>query len=590
MVNKSNKTSYLSDIKDRLKKSEAASKEAEKVLMSGRISTRDEENNLPYYVLDYSAYGEETRTTWIAKNVSREFLCDSFLGLIGAVKEIESILSDIEALYIDFGITPEDSILIYDIRPMACIGRPKPLSDKEFMEAKAFAKCRYLDNHHIISNKAFWNPAEMIGYNPRPLDYSLYKELITESVWTEAIKDFGYGAVDDALVQRIGNKPYVSVNYSFEALTPVGLDDRLKYKLYHYYEDKLRREKSSHDNIRYEIIFNSYDFCTRDKLSELQKEGFTAEETDMICRELFELTEGVVTGYAGMTETDWGSVQKLISVRRDIRSSIPLEENNVMKLYKNIEDLLSCMKENVTPQYVRQARCEFMAHSFCETMVEKEYFTRDEMNAFMNSITTITSEFDRDLYKYCHGEMSRDEFNRMYGHLRQKTYDIRSDCYKWLYIDTDSSVTVNAEGNSQGARLLDSERLKRVLDKEGMRITPEKFMEFIIQSKKNKEYLKFEFNKTISLMLDIIVRLGEKLGIAREDMSYLEISDLQSYHSRDSYIETIEERRALYHAYSYLVLPDVIFGIGDIDIVDWDSTEEEDNCKIIWKTAKGKAE
>ena len=590
MVKKSDNTGYLSDIKERLVKSAAASGRTEKVFVSGRISTRDEENNLPYYVLNYSTPDGDTRTTWIAKNVSREFLCDSFAGLIGAVKEIESMLGDVEALYIDFGITGDDSILIYDVRPMACIGIPKPIPDKEFMEAKAFAKCRYLDNHHIISNKAFWNPAEMIGYNPRPLDYSLYKELITERVWTEAIRDFGYGAVEDALVQRIGNKPYVSVNYSFEALTPAGLDDRLKYKLYKYYEDKLRREKSSHDNIRYEIIFNSYDFCTRDRLRELQKDGFTREETDMICRALFELTERVVTGYDDMTEADWESVQQLISVRRDIRNSSPLKENNVMKLYKYIEDLLGCMKENVTPQYVRQSRCEFMAHSFCETMVEKEYFTRDEMNAFMNSITTITSEFDRDLYKYCHGEMSRDEFNRIYGHLREKTYDIRSDCYKWLYIDTDSAVTVNAEGNSQGARLLESERLKRVLEDEGIRITPEKFMEFIIQSKKNKEYLKFEFNKTISLMLDIIVRLGEKLGIAREDMSYMEISDLQSYHSRDSYIESIEERRALYHAYSYLVLPDVIFGIGDIDIVDRETAEEEDNCEIIWKTAKGKAE
>ena len=108
------------------------------------------------------------------------------------------------------------------------------------------------------------------------------------------------------------------------------------------------------------------------------------------------------------------------------------------------------------------------------------------------------------------------------------------------------------------------------MDEAGIPVTPEKFIEFIKKATQNREYFKFEFTKSLSLMLDVIVKLGEVMAIAREDMSYLEIQDLLSYHSRDSYIQTIETRRRFYHVNSYLVLPEVIFDVGDIDVIDID--------------------
>ena len=35
-----------------------------------------------------------------------------------------------------------------------------------------------------------WNPAEMIGTKPRPLALSLYRELITDKVWSEQRLDY----------------------------------------------------------------------------------------------------------------------------------------------------------------------------------------------------------------------------------------------------------------------------------------------------------------------------------------------------------------------------------------------------------------
>lgn len=42
-----------------------------------------------------------------------------------------------------------------------------------------------------------------------------------------------------------------------------------------------------------------------------------------------------------------------------------------------------------------------------------------------------------------------------------------------------------------------------------------------------REYFKFEFTKTLSLAIDILIDIGDKLGIAKEDMAYLEVTDIQ---------------------------------------------------------------
>ena len=42
-----------------------------------------------------------------------------------------------------------------------------------------------------------WNPAEMIGTQPKPLDYSLYCHLITNKSWLIARKLMGYKDIPD---------------------------------------------------------------------------------------------------------------------------------------------------------------------------------------------------------------------------------------------------------------------------------------------------------------------------------------------------------------------------------------------------------
>lgn len=553
--------------------------QAENVKLSGVIFTRDIIYNRPYYMItyddkgktDFVTNGEGGKTKWIAKNASREFVEYDFALLIKAVKEIEEIYEYITALDIEFAILQDRTIVIFQVRPLvAALNIISPMTDREFKDTKALAKCMYLDDFHILSDMAFWNPAEIIGSNPRPLDYSLYRELITAHIWSAGLQPLGYQAVRGELMKKVGNKPYISVNYTFEGLTPAGLSDELCYKLYQFYEKKLKADKTAHDKIEFEVIFNTYDFMTDDRLMELADNGFCDSEIQMLRDALFEIAKQTLGHYDEICEEDLNSLEQMTKLRHELRANALLSETNVMKLYSYINELLASIKDHGTPQFTRQARCAFMARSFCLTLVEKGYFTKQEMDDFMLSIPTVASEFERDFDLYSHGRMEREEFDHLYGHLRLGTYDIRSDSYRNIYFDVGASHISGEKKKKRKARPLDEHKLSMALREAGIDCSPVAFMDFIRRATQNREFFKFEFTKSLSLLLDVIVRLGEVMAIAREDMSYLEIQDLLSYHSRDSYIHIIEGRRKMYHVNSYLVLPEVIFDVGDIDVIDID--------------------
>ena len=94
----------------------------------------------------------------------------------------------------------------------AHVGQANPGDSKSQgeLDTKAFAKCNYLDTGHILSDMAYCKVAELIGHNPRPLDYSIVKEYIVSKSWNRGLCDLGYSYVPESLIQKVGNKPYMS--------------------------------------------------------------------------------------------------------------------------------------------------------------------------------------------------------------------------------------------------------------------------------------------------------------------------------------------------------------------------------------------
>ncbi|MBQ8923935.1 MAG: hypothetical protein IJ053_03980 [Lachnospiraceae bacterium] len=545
---------------------------SENIVISGVAFTRDFIYKRPYYMINYSDNDnvQETKTKWIAKNVSWEFLDYDFLSLVKAVKEIEDIYSDIEALEIKFGIDSIDNVIIYQVRPLVeLFDKPMALTDKEFFDAKSFAKCDYLDTSHVLSDMANWKPAEILGMNPRPLDCSLYNELITSGVWNESISNMGYDTVINEIMQKVGNKPYISVDYSIDGLTPQSLDGNVKFKLKEYYIKKLKEKPSLHERLEVDLIFNCYDFSTVKRLAELEDEGFSREEISDISASLKEVTTNIINHYEEWLNKDLTELVKLTDLRHEIRSYAPLRETNIMKLYKYVNDLMDSIRNYGSPLYIRQSRCEIVARSLLNSLVDEGYYSREDAYKFISGIETVEVRFVKDILRYIYGEITTEEFNEMYGHLRLKTYDIRTDCYKHMKLEGIFDGTEGMYREDTEKFSLDEEILETALKKAGLDITPHVLINFVTEAIKQKAYFRFEYIKSLSLILDIIVVMGNLYGIDREDMSYLELSEITGYHSRDSYIQIIQSRRDMYHAYSYLVLPELIFNVGDIDVIDY---------------------
>ena len=106
-----------------------------------------------------------------------------FLAILSAVKELESIIPD-RALDIEFAITMNGILYLLQVRPISVSHRWHPLTEtkigsklsniQEFIDTKSIHSPGIYGHKAIYGLMPDWNPAEIIGVNPRPLAQSLY--------------------------------------------------------------------------------------------------------------------------------------------------------------------------------------------------------------------------------------------------------------------------------------------------------------------------------------------------------------------------------------------------------------------------------
>lgn len=516
-------------------------------MISGKIYTRDTLQNRPYYVIRFDARHDgdgrllpET-TRWVAHNVSQEFLDCNTEMLIKSVKQIENLLVEYEALEIDFIIKDDGDLEIGKIRELeAVVGMARPMSDKEFKDTKAFAKCNYLDFHHVLSDSSYCDTVRMLGANPRPLEYSIYKELIDTGAWSESIKRLGYEGTTEEIIVKVGNKPYASVNNIVRALMPKDLDELLRYKLENYYEKEIGKLKKSEKYFEQEIIISSYGFDTEEKLNKLIENDFTIDEIEQLRRGLYGQAQALINEYDNISRDIDEDIEILSGIREKIMEKKPYEEKNSMKLFKYIEELIDAVKKYGMTNLILTDRCVVIAQGFYKALAGGE-----------NSHREILYNVSRKLWA---NEKKEDEFKGI--------MDIRGRVRNNAHHKNISKL------KKEKPLFIAPEVLMKYIEEANIGLDPEKLSAFISESMTDTGKCIEEYSKCMGLISDIIIRLGEILGIEYEDMSYLEVHDLLGYHSRDSYIQIINTRRRMYHAYTYIVLPDIICNVGDIDIID----------------------
>ena len=72
-----------------------------------------------------------------------------------------------------------------------------------------------------------WNPAEIIGLKPGPLALSLYRELVTDSIWAYQRDNYGYKNLRSfPLLVSFHGLPYIDVRVSFNSFVPRDISGR----------------------------------------------------------------------------------------------------------------------------------------------------------------------------------------------------------------------------------------------------------------------------------------------------------------------------------------------------------------------------
>ena len=112
-----------------------------------------------------------------------------------------------------------------------------------------------------------WNPAEMIGYQPNDLSFSIYKEIITDNAWNLARQEMGYKKVSRPLMYKFTGKPYIDARLSFYSFIPNEISEKISKKIVNYWSRILISKPYLHDKIEFEIAEGSFDIDTKKKIS-----------------------------------------------------------------------------------------------------------------------------------------------------------------------------------------------------------------------------------------------------------------------------------------------------------------------------------
>ena len=543
------------------------------VKYSGVIFTQDTKNNSPYFKIDYTKSKDTTLVTsglvnpetFIYFRHSKIKPKEKFLSkLIKSTEEIIKIFK-INNLDIEFAINKNNQVFIIQIRELKT-DKTKLLLNTTSDLKKLEKKIDKLQNSHahLLGKTTYfgvmpdWNPAEIIGFRPKPLALSLYKELITDHVWSKNRLLFGYRDVTSShLMTTFFGIPYIDLRVDFNSWLPASLSEKTSNKLINYYLKKFKKQVHLHDKIEFDLLFTCLNFSSKKKLSKLKKSGFNKKEIREIYNSLKKILNLTIKNFS-LLKTDLKTLEK----RYDHINNSKMY--TIDKIYWLIED---CKRYGTYP-FAGFARCGFVAIELLNSLVENKIISEEQKSKFLQSTNTITSDMKNEYIK-----LSKRDFLKKYGHVRPNSYEITSLNYENAYnaYFSKKKFSKNKKTNSYNFNEEIKSKINKFLKSKSININADNFVIFLKDSIKLREYSKFLFSKNLNKILELIKMISERNGIKRQEAAFLEISDIINlYYNLDGrdlseiFREKIENNKNIYENNLKISLPEVILDKKDI--------------------------
>lgn len=574
------------------------------VAVSGVLFTRDLEKSGPYYVLNYddetkrtdtvtAGTGSEQKVLRVFRGIDTNDVEPAVRSALELARELESVIGS-DALDIEYAIDESGQTYLLQVRPLA---RTRILSFasidrrvssevehmKDFVSQRTRRRPGLLGETTIFGEMPDWNPAEIIGTQPKPLAHSLYTYLIMSDAWRESRMLLGYRhPFPHQLLVSIGGRPYVDVRNSFNSFIPLTLEEPLAERLVNHYLQRLRENPDFHDKVEFEILITCLTFDFENQAQPLRDAGFSDDDVAAIRQSLFVLTDAVVRDEGGVL----AELEARVVTMNERRAEILAQYRSIQDVPMAVEHLLDdCIQYGTLPFSVF-ARNGFIATTFLKSLTARGVLTQDQYDDYLLSIDTVASDFVHDLDACKAGQLAVDEFLERYGHLRPGTYDIVAHSYAEkpeMYLAISDAGPTTPASEAPEVKSQDSSKLfpgdsdaaiQALLDEFGFTFSLATLDQFIRRSTQLREAVKFEFSKNLSAALAKISEFGRYHGMSREDLAFVDIHSFLRFANQSfsddavSNLRDISERnKKRYDLTCSIHLPDLIFGPTDIEVV-----------------------
>jgi adenylylsulfate kinase-like enzyme/phosphohistidine swiveling domain-containing protein len=551
-----------------------------KVAMAGVAFTRDPNGGGPYFIINYD--DSSGRTDLVTSGMSgdlKTFCClktrseavpAPLLPIVRLLRELETLLAS-DALDIEFAVDQEGIVHLLQVRRLTTNTNSAVPTADEFESAVAQIACKIelLNRPHpylhggrsVFGVMPDWNPAEMIGLRPKTLALTLYQELITDSIWAYQRDNYGYKNLRSfPLMVSFHGLPYIDVRVSFNSFVPRDVDGALADRLVNYYIDRLVAQPNLHDKVEFEIIFSCHSFDLSERISALEKHGFSEDEIAGLSEALRQLTNRIIHKESGLWRRDREKIDILAERLGTIRDA---RIDKISRIYWLIED---CKRYGTLP-FAGLARAGFIAVQLLRSLVTAGVLDESEYAAFLANLETVGSLIGRDF-----ASLSKTGFLERYGHLRPGTYDILSPRYDEapdLYFDWTAPRMPEPETPRFSLSVAQLRHIERLLREHQLEHDVLSFIEFIKAGIEGREFAKFIFTRSLSDALVLIRQLGEEHGIAAEDCAFLDFTAIRELHHGSGAVaarlrDSISENKRRHALTQTLILPPLIKAPEDV--------------------------